>query len=255
MKSYIKPYIPLYNFPLKYCCVYSKYVYNINNKISNNISNNINDDINIINTLINNNEKPNYNIILKYAINGDKDSVVNLLKLKNKENKRVFDLSVELFNGACSSGNIKLIKYLQEIGCEENEYSILELIGNGYSKNIIKWGLDNLKYIKNNDLDILASGVGTGNLDIVKYLIKNNITAYESIYKSVHDIRMKDLEPVLAACELPLILFKPIIIYLSKCKFKCDSTVFFNIIHDDEYTEKKNLLIKEFNIYIHHDYN
>lgn len=249
MSSYVKPYIPLYNFPLKYCRVYSKYLYNINNNISNDVNNDINNDINITNNLIDNNKKINNKIILKYAINGNLECVKKLLKLENKENVKVYNLSVELFNGACASGNIKLIKYLQKLECEEDEYSILEIIGNGYGKNIIKWGLDNLKYTKNNDLDILASAIGTGKLDIVKYLINNGICAYKSINKSIHDIRIIDLEPVLAACELPLILFKPIILYLSKCKFKCDSSVFFNIIQNDEYNEKKNLLIKEFNIY------
>lgn len=249
MGSYIKPYIPSSNFPLKYCRVYSKYSYNMNN--INNIKNiNINDDVNLINNLINDKKKIDNNIILKYAINGDIKNVKILLNLVNKENKKIFDLSVELFNSACASGNIELIKYLQKKNCKEDKYSILEIVGNNNSKDIIKWGLDNLKYTKNNDLDILASAVGTGNLDTVKYLINNNITASESREKNIHDIRIIDLQPVLAACELSLILYKPIIIYLSKYKFKCDSSVFYNIIDDNEYIEKKNLIIKKFNIYI-----
>ena len=238
MKSYIKPYIPSSNFPLKYCRVYIKYSYNMNN--INSIKNiNINNDINLINNLINEDKKIDSNIILKYAINNDIKNVKILLDLVNKENEKMFDLSVELFNSACASGNIELIKYLQEKNCEEDNYSILEIIGNNNSKDIIKWGLDNLKYTKNNDLDILASAIGTGNLDTVKYLINNNITATKSREKSIHDIRIDDLQPVLAACELSLILYKPIILYLSKYKFKCDSSVFYSIIDDDEYIEKK----------------
>jgi hypothetical protein len=245
MKLYIKPYKPIYKFPLVYCRVYSKYLYNIEN----NIENNIEKDINIITDLINDDKIPNTDMILKYAINGNKDCVERLLKLKNKENQEVFKLSVELFNGACSSGNIELIKYLQNEGCVEDEYSILEIIGNGYSEDIIKWGLENLKYTKNNDLDILASAVGTGNIDIVKYLINYDIKANKSREKSVHDIRIVDLEPVLAACELPYVLFEPIILYLSLYRFKCNTSVFFNIKNDEEYNKKKGLLIKEFNIY------
>ncbi len=245
MKLYIKPYKPIYKFPLIYCRVYSKYLYNIDN----NIDNNIDTDINIITDLINNDKIPNTNMILKYAINGNKDCVERLLKLKNKENQEVFKLSVELFNGACSSGNIELIKYLQDEGCVKDEYSILEIIGNGYSEDIVKWGLENLKHSKNDDLDILASAVGTGNLDIIKYLMDNNIIATKSREKSDHDIRIEDLEPVLAACELPYVLFEPIILHLSKYNFKCDASVFFNIVNDEEYDKKKNLLIKEFNIY------
>tara|TARA_Y100000741_G_scaffold365018_1_gene358440 strand:- start:1497 stop:2255 length:759 start_codon:yes stop_codon:yes gene_type:complete len=249
MKSYIKPYIkpykPIYKFPLIYCRVYSKYLYNIEN----NINNNIDSDINIITNLINNNKMPDNNIILKYAINGNKYGVERLLELKNQENKEIFKLSVELFNGACSSGNIELIKYLQDKGCIEDEYSILEIIGNGYSEDIIEWGLKNLKYTKNNDLDILASAIGTGNLDIIKYLMNYDIRANKSREKSVHDIRIEDLEPVLAACELPYVLFKPIILYLSQYRFKCDTSVFFNIKNDKEYNKKKNLLIKKFDIY------
>ena len=249
MKSYIKPYKPIYKFPLIYCRVYSKYLYNIENNINDNINDNIDSDVNMINDLINNNNIPDNNIILKYAINGNKYGVERLLELKNKENKEIFKLSTELFNGACSSGNIELIKYLQDKGCIEDKYSILEIIGNGYSEDIIKWGLENLKYTKNNDLDILASAVGTGNIYIIKYLIKCNIGAYISREKSVHDIRIEDLEPVLAACELPYVLFVPIILYLSLYRFKCDTSVFFNIKNDEEYNKKKDLLIKEFNIY------
>lgn len=249
MNSYIKPYKPIYKFPLIYCRVYSKYLYNIDNNIDNDINNNIDNDINIITDLINDDKLPNTNMILKYAINGNKDCVERLLKLKNQENKEIFKLSTELFNGACSSGNIELIKYLQDKGCIEDEYSILEIIGNGYSEDIIKWGLENLKYTKNNDLDILSSAVGTGNLDIIKYLMKYDIRANKSREKSVHDIRIVDLEPVLAACELPYVLFEPIILYLSLYRFKCDTSVFFNIKNDKEYNKKKDLLIKEFNIY------
>ena len=245
MKLYIKPYKPIYKFPLIYCRVYSKYLYNIEN----NIENNIETDINIITDLINDDKIPNTDMILKYAINGNKDCVERLLKLKNKENHEVFKLSVELFNVACSSGNIELIKYLQDKGCIEDEYSILEIIGNGYSEDIIEWSLKNLKYTKNNDLDILASAVGTGNLDTIKYLMNYDIRANKSREKSVHDIRIEDLEPVLASCELPYVLFKPIILYLSQYRFKCDTSVFFNIKNDKEYNKKKNLLIKEFDIY------
>ena len=250
MKSYIKPYKPLFNFPLKYCRVYSKYTYNLNINITNNtIDYNINDDIRIITDLINNNKKQDNNIILKYAINGNKTNVEKLLNLKNNEDIQIFDLSVELFNSACASGNIELIKYLQKEGCKEDGYGILEIIGNNYSKDIIKWGLDNLKYTETDDLDILSSAVGSGNLDSVKYLMSNGIHASISRTKSVHDIRIIDLQPVLATCELPLVLFKPIILYLSKYKFKCNSSVLLNLIDNNEYIEKKNLMIKLFNIY------
>ena len=53
MKSYIKPYKPLFNFPLKYCRVYSKHVYNLKmNIIDDTMNNNIDNDINIIKNLI-----------------------------------------------------------------------------------------------------------------------------------------------------------------------------------------------------------
>ena len=250
MKSYIKSYEPLLIFPLKYCRVYSKYTYNLKMNIIDNIINtDINDDINIIKNLTDDNKIPIYDMILKYAINGDINNVKKLLELKNNKGVAIFDLSIELFNGACSGGNIELIKYLQRKGCVEDEYSILEIIGNGYSKNIIKWGLDNLRCKETDDLDILSSAIGSGNLDTVKYLMENGIDASISRTKSVHDIRIIDLQPLLATCELPLVLFKPIIIYLSKYKFKCNSSVLLNLIDNDEYTEKKNLMIKSFNIY------
>ena len=98
-------------------------------------------------------------------------------------------------------------------------------------------GLENLKYTKNNDLDILASAVGTGNLNIIKYLINYDIRATIK-RKSVHDIRIVDLEPVLAACELPYILFEPIILYLS-LDLNVILSVFFNIKNDEEYNKKR----------------
>ena len=122
---------------------------------------------------------------------------------------------------------------MQKEGCKEDGYGILEIIGNNYSKDIIKWGLDNLKYTETDDLDILSSAVGSGNLDSVKYLMSNGIHASISRTKSVHDIRIIDLQPVLATCELPLVLFKPIILYLSKYKFKCNSSVLLNLIYNN----------------------
>ena len=78
--------------------------------------------------------------ILTFALNGNKNGVDELLKLKKNTGENIFNLSVKLFNCACASGNVELIKYLQDKGCEENENSILEIIGNGHKKGNYNMG-------------------------------------------------------------------------------------------------------------------
>ena len=66
--------------------------------------------------------------ILIFALCGNINAVDELLKLKKSTGENIFNLSLKLLNCTCSSGNVELIKYLKDKGCEENEYSILEII-------------------------------------------------------------------------------------------------------------------------------
>ena len=58
--------------------------------------------------------------MLTFAICGNINAVDELLKLKKSTGENIFNLSLKLFNCVCSSGNVELIKYLKDKGCEEN---------------------------------------------------------------------------------------------------------------------------------------
>ena len=242
MNKNIKPYIPISNYPLKYCRVYSKYSSKLpkNNIIANS------GDIEGIKNIISMGIIPSYETILTVALNGNKNDIKELLNMKKNNGDIIFELSDKLFNCACASGNIELIKYLQDIECEENEYSIMEVIGNNHKKETIIWCFKNLKNININDkyrqLNILSSAVGTGNLDLVKYLI-NNGYMNKLPKKQIKNPTLGESSPISATCELPLILFKPMLEYLISKKLSYCMTN-MHIPYNEEYSEKYNLVKK-----------
>jgi len=76
-----------------------------------------------------------------------------------------------------------------------------------------------------------ASGVGSGNLDIVKYLINNRYMKH--LPKKIDKPSLNDISVICATCELPLIVFKPMLEYLIKKKFTyCKENI--NIPTDEE---------------------
>lgn len=239
MNKNIKPYIPISNFPLKLACVYSNYSSNLpkNNTMA------YKGDIEGIKKIISMGVTLSEETILTFALCGNKNGVDELLKLKKSTGENIFNLSLKLFNCACSSGNVELIKYLQDKGCEENEYSILEIIGNGHKKETIIWALKNLRYTGYNryhQTNMMASAVGSGNLDIVKYLINNGYMKHLP-KKKIDNPNLNDISIICATCELPLVVFKPMLEYLIKKNFTYIKEN-INIPADEEYNEKYNLI-------------
>ena len=239
MTKSIKPYIPFSNFPLKLVCVYSKYSSDLpkNNIMAHK------GDIEGIKNIVSLGVILSEDTILTFALCGNKNGVDELLKLKKTTGENMFVLSVKLFNCACASGNVELIKFLQEKGCEENESSILEIIGNGHKKETIIWALKNLRYIgydKYHQTNMITAAVGSGNLDIVKFLINNGYMKHLSKTK-IEQPNLNDISIICATSQLPLIVFKPMLEYLIQKNFSyCKENI--SIPADEEYEEKYKLI-------------
>ena len=239
MNKKIKPYVPVSNFPLRLACVYSNYSSNLpkNNIMA------YKGDIEGIKKIISMGVTLSEETILTFALCGNINAVDELLKLKKSTGENIFNLSLKLFNCACSSGNVELIKYLQNKGCEENEYSILEIIGNGHKKETIIWALKNLQYIGYNryyQTNMMASAVGSGNLDIVKFLINNGYMKHLP-KKKIDRPNLNDISVICATSELPLVVFKPMLEYLIKKNFTYRKENIY-IPVNEEYNEKYKLI-------------
>ena len=193
-------------------------------------------DINLIIETINKGLILSYETILVFAIKGDLEAIEKLVNIKLNDDTFMFPLTQKLFNHACMSGNQKLIKFLQEKNCPEDEYALIHIISNNHPKETIIWGLNNLHYglqwylnigkyrttYPNQD-DIIIAAVGTGNLNLLKFLIKKG---FHSILDN-KELTNADLLPLKCACELPFQYGKPMIEFLIKKKYKYNFSILY----------------------------
>ena len=148
----------------------------------------------------------------------------------------MFPMTQKLFNHACMSGNQKLIKFLQDKKCPEDEYALIHIISNNHPKETIIWGLNNLHFglqwylnvgkyrttFPNQD-DIIIAAIGTGNLNLLKFLMKKG---FHSVLDN-KQLTNSDLLPLKCACELPFQYGKPIIEFLIKKKYKYNFSILY----------------------------
>jgi len=219
--SKLSPYTPI-AIHLKHSNIFSKF----NSKLQKENPIATKNDINTIIKVIKMGVIPSYNTILTFCLMGYKDSVEELLKCENNIGQKIFPLTGKLFSHACMSGNISLIKFLQEKECEEDELDLIHIIGNGYSKETIIWALKNLSFGKIYHLGggylsdytcILVVAIGTGNLDTVKFLMNEG---FGNLSKNRNYITYGDLTPLISACELPFKYGERMITYLIEQDFK-----------------------------------
>jgi len=200
-------------------------------------------DINLIIETINNGLILSYETILVFAIEGDLEAIEKLVNIKLNDDTFMFPMTQKLFNHACMSGNQKLIKFLQDKNCPEDEYALIHIISNNHSKETIIWGLNNLHFglqwylnvgkyrttYPNQD-DIIIAAIGTGDLNLLKFLMKKG-------FNSVLDNKQLtngDLLPLKCACELPFQYGKPIIEFLIKKKYKYNFSILYWTNKDSE---------------------
>lgn len=221
---------------LKHQRIHSKY----NSKLLINYKIN---DINLIIETINKGLVLSYETILSFAIEGNLEAVEKLVEIKLNDDTFMFPMTEKLFNYVCMSGNQKLIKFLQDKKCPEDEYALIHIISNNHPKETIIWGLNNLHFglqwylnvgkyrttYPNQD-DIIIAAIGTGDLNVLKFLMKKG-------FSSVLDNKQLtngDLLPLKCACELPFQYGKPIIEFLIKKKYKYNFSILYWTNKDSE---------------------
>ncbi len=228
MPQKLAPWTPVDVF-LKHQHIHSKY----NSKLS---INNNNNDINLILETINNGILLSYDTILIFALEGNIIAVEKLLEIKQNDETYMFPMNEKLFNHACMSGNYKLIKFLQDKKCPEDEYALIHIISNNHSKETIIWALNNLRFglqwylntrkyktIYPNHNDVIIAAIGTGDLNLLKFLMKKG-------FYTINDnspITNGCLIPLKCACELPFKYGKPIIELLIKKKYKYNFSILY----------------------------
>lgn len=173
----------------------------------------VNNDVELIKQIIKNGIKPSYDTILAAAQLGNLKIVKELLQYED-----IFPLSSKLFGAACESGNLELIKYLEKNKCPRGEDNLIKMIGNNPPIDTINYGIRNLKqYDYQTDIsynsDVLASAVGTGNLENIKFIYNSLNMKYDNNLISDYITNAK-LAPMTAACQLPFKFGEPIIKYL-----------------------------------------
>ena len=200
-------------------------------------------DINLIIETINKGLVLSYETILSFAIKGNLEAVEKLVEIKLNDDTFMFPMTEKLFNYACMSGNQKLIKFLQDKKCPEDEYALIHIISNNHPKETIIWGLNNLHFglqwylnvgkyrttYPNQD-DIIIAAIGRGDLNVLKFLMKKG-------FSSVLDNKQLtngDLLPLKCACELPFQYGKPIIEFLIKKKYKYNFSILYWTNKDSE---------------------
>lgn len=241
------PWTPVDVF-LKHQYIHSKY--NSNLLINNSVKN-----IELIIETINKGILLSYDTILIFAINGDLDCVKRLLEIKHTNGTFMFPMNEKLFNHACMSGNQKLIKFLQDKKCPEDEYALIHIISNNHSKETIIWGLNNLRFGlqwylnmgKNNTVypnqnDIIIAAIGTGNLKLLQFLMKKGF--YNISYNT--PITNGCLIPLKCACELPFKYGKSIIEFLVQKKYKYNTSILYwtNNDTDEDIVNRWTLLFE-----------
>ena len=246
-KSSCKPWTPIDVF-LKHQKIHSKYNSEllINHKIN---------DINLIIETINKGLILSYETILIFAMEGNLEAIEKLVDIKLNDDTFMFPMTQKLFNHACMSGNQKLIKFLQDKNCPEDQYALIHIISNNHPKETIIWGLNNLRFglewyksigkyrtTYPNHNDIIIAAIGTGDLNLLKFLIKkgfNNIS-------DTGPITNGDLLPLKCACELPFQYGKSIIEFLIKKKYKYNFSILYwtNKDSDEDVVNRWKLLFK-----------
>ena len=211
--------------------------------------------IDFIIEIINNGVILSYDTILTFAKEGNIEGVEKLLEIYQNNGEIMFPMNEKLFIHACMSGNQKLIKFLQDKKCPEDEYALIHIISNNHSKETIIWGLNNLRfglkwyleYGKSitsypNQNDIIIAAIGTGDLTLLKYLMKLGFT---NISNSNY-ITIADLLPLKCACELPFKYGKTIIKFLVEKKYKYNTSIlcFTNKDSDVDIVNKWTLLFE-----------
>ena len=246
MPQKLSPWTPVDVF-LKHQHIHSKY----NSKLS--INNN--NDINVIIENINKGILLSYDTILIFALEGNLIAVEKLLEIKQNDETYMFPMNEKLFNHACMSGNYKLIKFLQDKKCPENEYALIHIISNNHSKETIIWALNNLRFglqwylnigkyrtVYPNHNDVIIAAIGTGDLKLLKFLIKKG-------FYSINDnspITNGCLIPLKCACELPFKYGKPIIELLIKKRYKYNFSILYwtNKDTDEDIVNRWKLLFE-----------
>ena len=200
-------------------------------------------DINLIIETINKGLVLSYETILSFAIEGNLEAVEKLVEIKLNDDTFMFPMTEKLFNYSCMSGNQKLIQFLKDKKCPEDEYALIHIISNNHPKETIIWGLNNLHFglqwylnvgkyrttYPNQD-DIIIAAIGTGDLNLLKFLVKKG-------FNSVLDNKQLtngDLLPLKCACELPFQYGKPIIEFLIKKKYKYNFSILYWTNKDSE---------------------
>jgi hypothetical protein len=212
-------------------------------------------DINLIIETINKGLILTYGTILMFAIEGNLEAVEKLVDIKLNDDTFMFPMTDKLFNHACMSGNQKLIKFLQDKKCPEDEYALIHIISNNYPKKTIIWGLHNLHFglqwylnvdkyrstYPNHD-DIIIAAIGTGDLNLLKFLMEKG---FNSILDS-RDITNGDLLPLKCACELPFQYGKSMIEFLIKKKYKYNTSILYwtNKDSDEDIVNRWKLLFE-----------
>ena len=246
-KSSCKPWTPIDVF-LKHQRIHSKYNSEllINHKIN---------DINLIIETINKGLILSYETILIFAMEGNLEAIEKLVDIKLNDDTFMFPMTQKLFNHACMSGNQKLIKFLQDKNCPEDEYALIHIISNNHPKETIIWGLNNLHFglqwylnvgkyrttYPNQD-DIIIAAIGTGDLNVLKFLMKKG---FHSVLDN-KQLTNSDLLPLKCACELPFQYGKPIIEFLIKKKYKYNFSILYwtNKDSDEDVVNRWKLLFK-----------
>ena len=233
---------------LKHQRIHSKYNSEllINHKIN---------DINLIIETINKGLILSYETILIFAMEGNLEAIEKLVDIKLNDDTFMFPMTQKLFNHACMSGNQKLIKFLQDKNCPEDEYALIHIISNNHPKETIIWGLNNLRFglewyksigkyrtTYPNHNDIIIAAIGTGDLNLLKFLIKkgfNNIS-------DTGPITNGDLLPLKCACGLPFQYGKSIIEFLIKKKYKYNFSILYwtNKDSDEDIVNRWKLLFE-----------
>ena len=212
-------------------------------------------DINLIIETINKGLILTYGTILMFAMEGNLEAVEKLVDIKLNDDTFMFPMTEKLFNHACMSGNQKLIKFLQDKKCPEDEYALIHIISNNHPKETIIWGLNNLHFglqwylnvgkyrttFPNQD-DIIIAAIGTGDLNLLKFLMKKG---FHSILDN-KQLTNGDLLPLKCACELPFQYGKPIIEFLIKKKYKYNFSILYwtNKDNDEDIVNRWKLLFE-----------
>ena len=226
------PWTPIDVF-LKHQKIHSKH----NSKLSKNNIVASQNKIDIIKEILNNGIILSYDTILTFAENGYIDSVKYLLKVKKNDGNMMFPMNETLFNHACMSGNLQLIKFLVDNNCPQDESALIHIISNNHPIYVITWALDNFRFGLNwylqygngcklnghNNIDIIIAAVGTGNLNTLKFLIEKGFVNTSDD----NNITNLDLLPLKCACELPFRFGKPIIKLLIEKKYKYDTSILY----------------------------